>query len=93
MRVDIDAGGYEARQQAPQAGRCNPADSTWSTDVALADGQLLSGSEPDGRLGVAGRHDGRSTRSAAPTSRADQNITVGPFALTVSADSGFVQAP
>jgi MSHA pilin protein MshC len=92
VRMTIGAGGYQARQQAAQSGSCDQADTTWSTDVRLADGQLLAGNTPGGVVvspavtlifDALGRTDLGS----------DQSISVGPFALTVGADSGFVQAP
>jgi MSHA pilin protein MshC len=92
VRVEIQAGSYQARQQAPASGRCNPTDSTWSTDVRLADGQLLSGTSP---IGVSASpavtliFDALGRTNLA----SDQNITVGSFALTVRAESGYVQAP
>jgi MSHA pilin protein MshC len=92
VRFAIDAAGYAAHQQAAQGGTCNTADATWPTDVALADGRLLSGSMP---LGVAVSPAVTLTFDALGRTNlaADQNINVGPFALTVRADSGFVQAP
>ena len=92
VRVEIQAGSYEARQQAAASGRCDSADSTWSTGVRLADGQLLSGTSP---IGVSASPAvtlifdalGRTDLSS------DQDIAVGPFALTVRAESGYVQAP
>jgi MSHA pilin protein MshC len=92
VRVEIQAGGYEARQQAPASGRCNPTDATWSTDVQLADGQLLSGTSP---IGVSASPAVTMVFDALGRTNlaGDQNITVGPFALTVRAESGFVQAP
>jgi MSHA pilin protein MshC len=92
VRVTIGAAGYQARQQAVQSGSCDLADTTWPTDVRLADGQLLAGTTPSGvvvsppvtlTFDALGRTDLGS----------DQSIGVGPFALTVRADSGFVQAP
>jgi len=92
VRIQIDAGGYEARQQAALSGRCNPADSSWITGVTLADGQLLSGSSP---LGVSASPNVTMIFDALGRTNlaGDQNISVGPFALTVRADSGYVQAP
>jgi MSHA pilin protein MshC len=92
VRVVIDATGYVARQQAAQAGTCNTADTTWPTDVALADGQVLAGSQP---LGVAVAPAVTLTFDALGSTDlgADQDIGVGPFTLTVRAASGFVQAP
>ncbi|MEO8465890.1 MAG: GspH/FimT family pseudopilin [Gammaproteobacteria bacterium] len=92
VRVAIAAGSYQARQQAVQSGSCDPADATWPTGVQLADGQLLAGASPGGVVtapAVTMTFDalGRTDLGA------DQTISVGPFALTVVADSGFVQAP
>jgi MSHA pilin protein MshC len=91
VRIQIDAGGYEARQQAALSGRCNPADASWITGVTLADGQLLSGSSP---LGVSASPNVTMIFDALGRTNlaGDQNINVGPFALTVRADSGYVQA-
>jgi MSHA pilin protein MshC len=92
VRVVIDAAGYAARQQTAQGGTCNQADTTWATGVALSDGDLLSGSLP---LGVTVSPAVTLTFDALGRTDlgADQNISVGPFAMTVRADSGFIQAP
>ena len=92
VRVTIAAGSYQVRQQAAQSGGCNLADATWPTPVQLADGQMLGSASPNGVTAspaVTLTFDalGRTDLSA------DQTISVGPFALTVRADSGFVQAP
>ena len=92
MRVVIDAAGYSARQQAAQGGTCNLADTTWPTNVALADGQVLAGSTPTGVTvspAVTVTFNGLGSTNLG----ADQNISVGPFTLTVRAASGFIQAP
>jgi MSHA pilin protein MshC len=92
VRVVVDAAGYTARQQAAQGGSCNTADSTWPTAVALADGEVLAGSAPFGVTvspSVTLTFDALGRTSLG----ADQSINVGPFALTVRADSGFIQAP
>jgi MSHA pilin protein MshC len=90
VRIEISPGGYEARQQTSGDGSCDPTDASWTT--GLAHGSLLSGSSP---LGVA----------AAPAMTlifdslgrtdlgVDRVINIGAFALTVSAESGFVDAP
>ena len=92
VRIVIDAAGYVARQQAAQAGSCNQADATWPTNVALADGQTLFGSTP---LGVTVAPAVTLTFDALGRTDlgADQAVTVGQFAFTVRAVSGFVQAP
>lgn len=92
VRVVVSAGGYEARQQAAQGGSCDPADATWPTPVRLADGTALTGNAPSAftlAVPVTVTFDalGRTDLGADPT------IDVGPFALTIDANSGFVQAP
>lgn len=92
VRMTITAGGYQARQQAAQGGSCDLTDATWPTDVRLADGQVLAGTTPGGVIvspAVTLTFDALGRTSLG----ADQAINVGPFALTVRADSGFVQAP
>jgi MSHA pilin protein MshC len=92
VRMSIDAAGYEARQQNAQSGSCDMADSTWSTGIALADGRVLSGSSPHGvsaAPNVTMVFDALGRTNLA----GDQSINVGPFALTVRAESGFVQTP
>ena len=91
LRVAIDAAGYEARQQAAQGGSCNPGDTSWSTAVALADGQALAGSAPQG-VTVAPAVTLTFDPLGGTDLGADRTIAVGPFTLTVSADSGFVLA-
>jgi MSHA pilin protein MshC len=92
VRVTIAASSYQAQQQAVQSGTCNLADTTWTTAVRLADGQTLAGTSPNGvstspavtmTFDALGRTDLGS----------DRTISIGSFALTVRADSGFVQAP
>ena len=91
VRVVIDASGYEATQQAEQGGTCSAADTTWATDVALADGQMLAGTNPMGitvsPLTLTFDALGRTDLGA------DQDVSVGPFAFTVRAASGFIEAP
>lgn len=92
VRVAITATGYQARQQAAASGTCNTADTTWPTAVQLADGQALSGVAPAGvtltpAVTITFDALGRTNLGA------DQSVAVGSFALTVRADSGFVQAP
>jgi MSHA pilin protein MshC len=92
VRMSIDAAGYEARQQNALSGTCDTNDSTWGTGIALADGRVLSGNSP---LGVSAAPNVTMVfDSLGRTNLAgDQNINVGAFALTVRADSGFVQTP
>jgi MSHA pilin protein MshC len=92
VRVVIDAAGYAARQQAAQAGSCNPTDTTWPMNVALADGDVLAGSMP---FGVTLSTPVTLTFDALGSTNlgGDQAISVGPFTFTVRAGSGFIQAP
>ena len=92
MRVTIAAGSYQARQQAVQSGSCDLTDTTWPTGVQLADGQMLAGTSPGGVV-VAPAVTLTFDALGRTDLGADQTISVGPFALTVLADSGFVQAP
>lgn len=92
VRMTIDATSYEARQQAAVGGTCNQADATWTTPVVLADGQALAGTAPSGvTVGPAVALTFNALGSTDLGS--DRTITVGTFAMTIRADSGFVQAP
>jgi MSHA pilin protein MshC len=92
VRVAITAAGYGARQQAPSSGRCNSADALWSTNVTLADGDLLAGVSPIG-VAVAPSVTFVFDTLGRTDLAANQVISVGPFSLTVGADSGYVDAP
>ena len=87
VRVAVAAAGYDARQQAAQAGSCTPADATWATPVALADGQLLAGTAP---LGVAAAPAVTVTFDALGRTdlAADQAIAVGPVQIVEEDDQG-----
>jgi MSHA pilin protein MshC len=92
VRVTIDAAGYEARQQAAQGGTCNTADSTWATPVTLADGQVLAGTSPAG-IAIAPAITLTFDALGGTDLASDRNVTIGPFAMTIRADSGYVEAP
>jgi MSHA pilin protein MshC len=92
VRVIVTAAGYAARQQAAVGGTCNLADTTWPTNVTLADGQVLAGTTPTGVVvspAVTVTFDALGGTGLG----ANQNINVGPFTLTINAASGFIQAP
>jgi MSHA pilin protein MshC len=92
VRVTIATGSYQVRQQAASGGTCNLADTTYSTTVQLADGQILGSTSPNGVTtspAVTMTFDALGRTDLA----SDQVVSVGPFALTVRSDSGFVQAP
>jgi MSHA pilin protein MshC len=92
VRVAIDGAGFEARQQAAQSGTCDTADASWPTAVRLADGDALAAATPAGVAAapaVTVIFDALG-RTSLPS---DQSVSVGPFALTIRAESGFVEAP
>jgi MSHA pilin protein MshC len=92
VRVVISAAGYQAQQQAEQGGTCDKSDTTWPTAVVLADGDTLAGSTPPG-VNVSPNVSLTFDALGRTDLGADQNISVGPFVLSVRAASGFVQAP
>ena len=89
VRVAITAAGYGARQQAPSSGRCNSADALWSTNVTLADRDLLAGVSP---IGVAVAPSVTLVFDALGRTdlAANQVISVGPFSLTDRATGGYL---
>jgi MSHA pilin protein MshC len=92
VRVQVTAHGYKANRQSRLDGGCDATDSSWSTNVPLADGQLLSGVSP---IGVSSAPDVAITFDALGRTNltSDQRITVGRFALTITASTGLVEAP
>lgn len=92
VRVEVRADGYAAAQEDEGAnGRCSSG-SSWGTGVVLTDGQLLAGATP---LGVSASPAVTMIFNALGQTNlpGDQSINVGPFSLTVTAESGFIQAP
>lgn len=92
VRVVLLPGSYQADQQAPSGGRCDPSDGSWAMPVMLADGQTLSGTAPGGVAAAPGLtwvFDalGRTNLGA------DQAIIVGPYSMTLQAASGYVDTP
>jgi MSHA pilin protein MshC len=92
VRVAIGASGYAASQQRAAAGRCDPADTSWSTPVLLPDGQPLAGTSPDG-VSTSGAVTMTFDSLGRTDLGADRTIAVGAFSLVVRADSGYVQMP
>jgi MSHA pilin protein MshC len=90
VRIVIDAGGYEARQQAAVGGRCASADTSWPVALRLSDGSVLAGTTPTG-VAVTAPPVVVFDSLGATGLAADATITVGPHALTVHAASGFVE--
>lgn len=92
VRVVLLSGSYQADQQAPLGGRCDPSDASWATPVMLLDGQPLAGTAPSGVAAAPGLtwvFDalGRTNLGA------DQVISVGPYTMTLQAASGYVDTP
>lgn len=92
VRVVLLPGSYQANQQAPSGGRCDPSDASWAMPVMLADGQALAGTAPTGVAAAPGLtwvFDalGRTNLGA------DQAISVGPYTMTLQAASGYVDTP
>lgn len=92
VRVSLDAAGYDIRQQQPQAGRCDPADASWSTPVVLADGQTLAGTTPAG-VSVSPNTVFVFDALGGTDLASDRVISVGAWSMTVTAASGYVEAP
>jgi MSHA pilin protein MshC len=92
VQMSIDSSGYVARQQSAAGGSCDTSDTAWGTGVALADGRVLAGSSP---MGVSALPNVTMVFDALGRTNlaGNQSINVGPFALTVIAESGFVQTP
>jgi MSHA pilin protein MshC len=93
VRVSITAGGYDLKQQAAVANRCNPADNTWPVQVLLPDGQAAAGSTPAGiTLGPVRIYevDGLGQTDLGGV---DLIVTVGALTMTVQAESGYVLIP
>jgi len=98
VQMSVSASGYAANQQNAAGGSCAAGSTTWSTNVRLADGQLMSGTAPFGVTAspVTFVFDALGSTNLG----SDFSIGVGPaafvtptYSLTVRADSGFVQAP
>lgn len=92
VRFTLAAASYDARQQQAVAGRCDPADTSWSTPVALPDGSTLAGTSPSGVVAtpiIVVVFDALGGTNLG----ANQTITVGPHAATLQAASGYVDTP
>jgi MSHA pilin protein MshC len=91
VRVELNAAGYDVRQQQPQGGRCDPADASWGLPVVLADGETLNSATP---AGVAVSPNVTIVFDALGSTNlgADQLINVGSWSLRVRAASGYVEA-
>lgn len=92
VRVDITVTGYSLAQQAPQAGHCDAADSSFPLPVQLSTGQAMNGAAPTGvatspATTVVFDALGRTNLAA------NQTLAVGPRSIVIQADSGLVTTP
>lgn len=92
VRMQVTSGGYRASQTAGSGGTCDAGDNSASESQTLANAQLLSGTTPIGvstspNLTVTFDAFGRTDLAS------DQSISIGPFALILRADTGYIQAP
>lgn len=92
VRADIAVGGYTLTQQAPQAGHCDPSDTSFPSPVLLSTGQIMSGTAPSGVVASPATtlvYDALGRTNLA----ANQALTVGPHTILIQADSGLVTTP
>jgi MSHA pilin protein MshC len=92
VRADIAAGSYSLAQQTPQAGHCDPADSSFPVQVRLSTGEVMSGTAPAGVTtapAMALVYDALGRTNLAT----NQTLTVGARTLLIQADSGLVTTP
>ncbi|MGD8339500.1 MAG: GspH/FimT family protein [Gammaproteobacteria bacterium] len=90
VRFVLGVADYSAEQQQPVGGRCNPADTSWSQPVLLADGSTVSGSAPDGvnaSQAVTIVFDALGATGLG----GNEVISIGPYSLTIHAASGYVE--
>jgi MSHA pilin protein MshC len=92
VRADIAAGSYSLAQQTPQAGHCDPADSSFAVQVRLSTGEVMNGTAPAGVTtapAMALVYDALGRTNLAT----NQTLTVGARTLLIQADSGLVTTP
>jgi len=92
VRVTVAGGGYALAQQAPQAGHCDPLDTSFPVPVLLAGGQPASGTAPSG-VSVAPTGSVVFDALGRTNLGADVTASVGAFTLTIEAESGLVRGP
>jgi MSHA pilin protein MshC len=92
VRFVLTAANYSADQQQPLGGRCNPGDTSWGQALRLGDGSAVQGLAPQG-VSAAPSVSIVFNALGATSLGADQAIAVGPHTLTISAASGYVDAP
>jgi len=91
VQMSISATGYVAHQQAAAGGTCAASSTNWTTNIRMSDGRFLSGAAPFGVTASPATFVFDSLGSTNLGS--DLSIGIGPYSVTVKADSGFVQAP
>jgi len=92
VRTDIAASGYSLSQQVPQAGHCDPADTSFPVPVMLSTGEVMSGSATAGVTAspaVTVVYDALGRTNFAT----NQTLTIGPRTLLIQAESGLVTTP
>jgi len=92
VRTSVNAAGYTLNQQAVLNGHCDPADSSYSMPVLLANGQVAAGTTPVGVTVVPAlvlHYDTLGRTDLA----SDETVTVGSQSLTIQAASGLVLTP
>ncbi len=87
-RLDIDAAGYRAWQQAAAAGHCDVVSSNWAVAVMMPDGQQLSGTTPPDVL-VTPADTVTFDARGQPLGGA-RSFSVGSHTVAVEAGSGLV---
>jgi len=92
VQAEIAAGSYALTQQSPQAGHCNPTDTSFPVAVRLSTGESMSGSAPGGVIAapaITFAYDALGRTNLA----SNQTIIVGARSLTIQANSGLVTTP
>lgn len=92
VRVSITATSYDLRQQAASGNRCNPADSTWTTQVLMPDGSAATATAP-GSVTISPVTNYEIDGLGETNLGADLNVTVGGLTMTVQSESGYVVIP
>jgi MSHA pilin protein MshC len=87
-QLTLAAGAYAAAQQATAGNTCNPADTSWSTQLLGADGSPIQDSAPANTTASPGvfQFDSQGRLSSGPAM-----ITVGTHTITIVAGTGLVQ--
>jgi MSHA pilin protein MshC len=92
VRVVLAASSYAVQQQRMSAGRCDPGDTSWSTDVRLPDGETLTATAPAGVIASPAMTVVFDALGATNLP-ANQTVTVGVHSFVLQAASGYVDVP